>query len=143
MVRSVDITTQTLQGFLDDAWDAAPVQANTFRAQLRKFESSATLLFSGGSIGSVSKNSVSQSYRGPGLGSYTPVQIANAWRDLINLFDSVKKQIDCLIAAGNTDFPDDTDETIYEAMKSQLIVITEYQPNMTDLYLTSTRPVTW
>lgn len=143
MVRSVDITTQTLQGFLDDAWDAAPADANTFRTELRKFETAARSMTMGGAISSVSKNSTSQSYRGPGVGSYTLVQIADAWRDLINLFDITKARIDELIADDNTDFTDSSDETVYAQMKNQLRVITEYSPNMTDLYLTASRPHTW
>jgi len=64
------------------------------RDQLRSYERNAEALFRGGSIASVAKNAASQSYRGPGLGSYTPVQIANAWRILINLFDQTKIWID-------------------------------------------------
>lgn len=63
--------------------------APALRNQLRAYEKASEALFRGGSIASVSKNSASQSYRGPGLGSYTPVQLANAWRQLISLYDQV------------------------------------------------------
>jgi len=138
----VDITTETLQAFLDDAWDAAPAQANTLRDQLRTFEKSVTKLFSQGSLASVQKNAASQSYRGPGLGSYTPVQIANAWRGLINLFDSTKAEVDAEIAAADTQAPaNDQDPVIYGRMKLQLLPVTEYQADITSLLLPVTLAV--
>ena len=91
----MDISTETLQAFLDDAWDAAPDSASTLRNQLRTFEKAVTAQFSTvGSIGSVSKNSTSQSYRGPGVGQYTVAQIQTAWRMLINLYDQTKQSLD-------------------------------------------------
>jgi hypothetical protein len=145
----VDITTETLQSFLDDAWDAAPSSANSLRDQLRSFEKAVTAQYSQGSIASVSKNSFSQTYRGPGLGSYTLVQIANAWRTLINLFDEEKQRADFIQAAGDAwfiaKFPNyssgdspDTDPAIYDLMKNRLFVITEYQTDLSDLRLRPT-----
>jgi hypothetical protein len=149
----VDISAETLQGFLENAWDAAPDNANTLRDQLRVYEKSALNLFSGGSIGSVSKNSTSQSYRGPGLGSYTPVQIANAWRMLISLFEMEKCRTDNAYKAATaippqswavpflTQFPDyaqDTDPAVYGLMKKQLEPVNEYQTDMTLLRLEPT-----
>jgi len=137
----MDVTVQTYQAFLDDAWDAAPATANSLRDQLRTFERAATRLFSAGSLASVAKNSASQAYRGPGIGSYTPVQIANVWRDLINLFDEEKIRIDAALAGGEAadadddDQPDDTDESVYNAMRQRLLVITEYQVDVSEIRL--------
>lgn len=158
----MDVSAETLQAFLDNAWDAAVAGANTLRPQFRLFETAATNLFAGGSIGSVSKNSVSQSYRGPGLGSYTPVQIANTWRMLINLYDEEKHRTDWYYnlflqfptneqgIAFNTLYPtykDDPDTAVYAFMQGRLIPVDEYQTDLTDLRLPLTlapnRAVTW
>lgn len=138
----MDITTETLQTFLDDAWDAAPDAANTLRDQLRTFEKAATNLFRQGSLSSVSKNSASQSYRGPGLGSYTPVQISNAWRTLINIFDSVKDALDFAGGTGiqvdDQTIQGDSDPQVYAGMKSQLRIVDSCQTDMTQLRLPNT-----
>lgn len=149
----MDISAETLQAFLENAWDAAPNAANTLRQQLRVYEVAATNLFSGGSIGSVSKNSTSQSYRGPGLGSYTPVQIANAWRNLINLFEQQKCETDAVYAAATAippqqwavpflvKFPtyaEDPDPAVYCLMTKQLLPVNEYQTDLTVLRLQPT-----
>jgi len=137
----VDITTETLQGFWDDAWDSCAASANSFRDQLRAYEKAANRQFSVGSIASVSKNSANQSYRGPGVGSYTVVQIANTWRTLINLFDRIKAEVDAEISADDTQKPpDDYDPTVYE--RGLLILgnqpVTEYSSDFTDLLLPPT-----
>lgn len=92
----MDVSVETLRSFLDQAWEVSQAAAPpiTLRAQLRTYERNVSTFFAGGTIGSVSKNSTSQTYRGPGLGSYTVVQIANAWRTLLNLFDATKNWID-------------------------------------------------
>lgn len=139
----MDISTETLQAFLDDAWDAAPASASTLRPQLRAYEKSITAQFSTvGSIGSVSKNSTSQSYRGPGVGSYTLVQISTAWRQLINLYDEIKLLADYLQARANDcfiqQFPNyeaDPDVVVYTIMKERLIVVNDYQVDLTNLRL--------
>ena len=138
----MDISTETLQSFLDDAWDAAPAEANTLRDTLRGYEKAATRLFSAGSLASVGKNSANQAYRGPGVGSYTPVQIANAWRTLITLFDRVKRAIDRELAEPVPADPDapvnDADLTVYTCMMANLQVVTEYQSDITELLLPPT-----
>lgn len=140
----MDVTTETFQAFLDDAWDAAPQQANTLRDQLRTFEKQVTALFRLGSIGSVSKNAASQSYRGPGIGQYTPAQIQTVWRGLINLFDEVKACIDAELAEQPETPPDpnpptnDADPTVYAGMKCRLQVVTEYSSDLTNLRLQPT-----
>ena len=135
----MDITTETVQAILDDAWDACPLTANSLRDQLRTFEKGVTKLFSGGSLASVAKNNSSQAYRGPGVGSHTPVQIANAWRKLINLFDQAKNEIDLELTANDTQKPpDDLDPSIYARMQQSLVIVDEYQPDITDLLLPPT-----
>src|SRR5579862_879288 len=130
----MDIPIETYAAFLDDAWDASPQEANSLRGQLRTFEKQVTTLFSQGSIASVGKNSANQSYRGPGLGSFTPAQLQYLWRRLINLFDSTKNEVDAEIALPDTQAPaNDQDPVIYGRMMLQLQPVTEYQPDMTDL----------
>lgn len=138
----MDITPETLQSFLEDAWDACPAAANNLREQLRVYEKAATQLYRGGTIGSVSKNSSSQSYRGPGLGSYTPVQIANAWRLLVNLYDDTVAWVAWQIANPPTNPPawwpdnaDDTDIFFFKRMLCALRGVPEYQVDLTDLRL--------
>ncbi len=149
----VDVSAETLQAFADNAWDAATAAANSFRPQLRYYEQGATNLFAGGSIGSVSKNSTSQSYRGPGVGSYTPVQIANSWRMLINLYDEVlgfcnrlytlsqanpppsPNSLPAQFIAKFPGFNDDPDEAVYFFMQRRLQPVESYQTDLTDLRL--------
>ncbi len=141
----MDVTIQTYQTFLDDAWDAAPQGANTLRDQLRAFEKTLSPLFNQGSLASVSKNSASQTYRGPGLGSYTTPQITKVWRDLINLYDHTLNRVNCLLNATIKPNPlptwwpaDNTDNTLYGFMKYRLVECSEYSMDMTYLRLPPT-----
>ena len=139
----MDIAVETLQAFLDDAWDAAASGANSFRDQLRAYEKGITAQFSSvGSLGSVSKNSTNQSYRGPGLGQYTVAQIQTAWRMLINLFDQTKEKTDWLNAnsPGFRDeypsYPTDADQAVYDFTSKWLRNdFSNYQIDLTDLRL--------
>jgi hypothetical protein len=98
---------------LDDAWDAAPAGANTLREQLRANEVTAGQILAAGSLASVSKNSASQAWALSGPGAFTPAELVRAWRDLLNLFDSIS---DLMTRGAETV----TDEAIYAEMKSQL-----------------------
>lgn len=102
-----------LQRLLDDAWDAAPAGANTLREQLRANEVTAGQILAAGSLASVSKNSASQAWALSGPGAFTPAELVRAWRDLLNLFDSIS---DLMTRGAETV----TDEAIYAEMKSQL-----------------------
>lgn len=149
----MDISIETLQGFLEDAWDAAKDAANTLRPQLRGYESSVRALSSQGALGSVSKNSTSQSYRGPGLGSYTPIQIADAWRMLIQNYDQNLAKANAFQRLTVSDptcqaaewfaglFPDfaaDPDSAVYFFMKCDLQSVPSYQPDVSYLRLQAT-----
>ena len=103
---------------LDDAWDAAPEGALTLRAQLRANERTAGLIVSGGSLSSVSKNNASQSYAF-GSGGITATEIANVWRELIDLYDLVA---DSRTTAGG----DTTDDAVYPEMKRRLVAVREF-----------------
>ena len=94
---------------LEDAWDNAGDGANTLRAELRINEKAVGSLIASGQIQSVGKNSASQSYAF-GTGALTLPQLAEAWRDLINLFDT---------CAGIVDSPA-TDDSIYAEMTARL-----------------------
>jgi len=139
----MDIAVETLQAFFDDAWDAAGSGANSLRDQLRAYEKSITAQFSSvGSLGSVSKNSTNQSYRGPGLGQYTVAQIQTAWRMLINLSDQMKDKTDWL-NKNNPDFQSeyptystDSDLAVYNFVSCWLRNdFSSYQVDLTNLRL--------
>jgi hypothetical protein len=137
----VDITVETYQGFLDDAYDASKTNGQGLRQTLRNFEKACNPLFQQGTLGNVAKNNASQSYRGPGLGSYTIVQIANTWRQLINLFDQSKNKVVWMLANPPSVLPTwwpkaDNDASIYNSMAWQLgYNVSEYQVDLTDLRL--------
>lgn len=162
----MDIPTETLQLFLDNAWDDAPDAANTLRQQMRANERAAGSLFSSsGSLNSVSKNSASQAYRGASLGSLTLVQIQNGWRTLINGYDAQKRETDCLywlsqnqptspagqwFIAKYPTYAQDPDPAVYDALKCAFEPIGEYECDLTILRLQPTQfmggliqPQTW
>lgn len=103
---------------LEDAWDAAPETAASLREQLRANERAAGLVVSGGSLSSISKNASSHSYAF-GSGNITPKEIANVWRELIDLFDLI-------FASRTTAGGDTTDEAVYAEMNRRLIPCVEF-----------------
>jgi len=140
----VDISVEKLQFFLETAWVNAPKDANTLRDQMFTYETTARNLARGGSIGSVSKNNASHSYRGPGLGTYTPDQLGDAWRMLINFYEDSLRWVKWAILNPPTPLPDwwpvappdgDYDPATYAAMKWKLKGCTEYQTDLSDLRL--------
>ena len=121
------VTTDDLARFWDDAWDAAPEATNTFRQQIRDFEKLSGRLVSAGSLGSVSKNSSSQTFAPYNGGNLTQAEIARAWRELINLFDRIK----AAFIADSVAAP--TDEQIYAEGVSQLSnPVTETRPDFSE-----------
>lgn len=108
---------------LDDAYDAATLGdlPKPLREQLRENETAAGRLVSAGSLSSVSKNSASQSYAF-GYGHLTAVEIARAWRTLIDLFDSTA-----------TDLSSSVDATIKAEMMRRLVPIREFTKDFTCL----------
>ena len=117
------VTTNDRRRMLEDAWDAAPEGALTLREQLRANERAAGLVVSGGSLSSISKNQSSHSYAfGPG--NITPVEVANTWRDLIDLFDTISA---AYVAAGLA--ADDVD--IYPEMNRRLVPVREFTKDFT------------
>ncbi len=127
----MDIDCRTLACWSDNAWDDAPEAAQSFRSQLRLMESNANNLFSSGSIGSVSKNSASQSYAGAGFGRFSVAQIQQGFRMLIELYDSNKRETQCIynlsqqyptnqcgidFLAKYPNYAQDPDQAIYDRM---------------------------
>ncbi len=112
-------TTADLRRLLDDAWDAAPLGGDTLRETLRTLETTAGAAVAGGNPSSISKNSASVSYTF-GVGAFTAVDIARAWRELIDLFD---------IVAANTSGDDD----IYAEMKRRLVAVRDFTKDFTCL----------
>ncbi len=74
---------------LDDAYDDSVSTGTTMREQLRAKERAAGSLVAGGSLSSISRNSASHSYAPPGRGNVTPNDLADGWRNLIDLYDVV------------------------------------------------------
>lgn len=111
---------------LEDAWDAAPNGALTLREQLRTNERAAGRSVSGGSLSSISKNQSSHSYAPGGSGNITPVEIANIWRELIDLYDLLVESF----TAAETDT---SDETVYAEMKRRLVPVREFTKDFTTI----------
>lgn len=146
----MDIDVRTLACWLENAWDDAPASANTLRVQLRNMERNAANLFSAGSIGSVSKNSASQSYAGAGFGRFSVAQIQQGYRMLIELYDADLAETAIIYKYSqqyptnqrsidfNTAFPDystDPDKAVYAFMKYDIQPVDNYQIDLTDLRL--------
>ena len=85
------ITSSFLQSCLDDAWDAAKVASPTtpdLRAQLRANEKIARTVVSAGSLSSSTSNGHVAEFADYGAGQVTSAEVAEAWRTLINAYDS-------------------------------------------------------
>lgn len=111
---------------LDDAWEAAVAGAVPLRDSLRTLEKEIGALIATGQIQSVGKNSANQSYAF-GTGALTLPQIAEGWRDLINLFDRCQE----IIVA---DSQANTDDNIYAEMKARCRPVYSTRPDLTNLH---------
>lgn len=116
-------TTQDLQRLLEDAWDNAPEGSLTLREELRRNERAVGELLATGSVQSVSKNTASQSYAYTGNGTLTTAEVARAWRELINLFDTCSAVLTAAATAA-------TDENIYPEMQARLLPVYATRPNL-------------
>lgn len=110
---------------LEDAWDAAPEGALTLREQLRAYERAAGSVVSGGSLASISKNTSSHSYAF-GNGNITATEVANTWRELIDLFD-------LLLASFTEAAIEATDATIYPEMMRRLVPLNSFTKDFTEV----------
>jgi len=129
------IATQHLQRMLDDAWDAATDGADTLRDSLRAQEKTVGELLASGQIQSVSKNSASHSYAFGG-GTLTLNELAQGWRDLINLFDYCREVIADDAQAIN-------DDNIVAEMRARLVPRYSDQTNMALLHNSGLPPSAW
>lgn len=158
----MDIDARTLACWNDNAFDDATAGANSFRPQLRVMERGAANLFASGSIGSVSKNSASQSYAGAGFGRFSVAQIQQGYRMLIELYDDCLRMANYLYNLSqnypaNADgqcfikkYPNyeaDPDQAVYDLMSYRLIPVEDYQIDLSYLRLQPTLganiPQTW
>jgi len=103
---------------LDDAWDAAvaAVVADaepSLRPKLRANETIAREAIASGSLASVSANGRTTQFS---TGGVQQESIAEAWRDLVDLYDKIKVEL------ASTD-----DEEIKTEMMARLIPITEWE----------------
>lgn len=110
---------------LEDAWDAAPEGALTLREQLRAYELAAGLVISGGSLSSISKNQSNHSYAF-GSGNITAKEVANVWRELIDLYDLLVNSYEAAAL-------DVSDETIYPEMMRRLVPINSFTTDFTGI----------
>lgn len=144
----MDIDSRTLACWAENAWDDCPANANSLREQLRKMERGAAALFASGSLGSVSKNSASQSYAGAGFGRFSVAQIQQGFRMLIELYDAALNQSKCIyqlaqqyptnqvgidFLAKYPTYAADPDETCYDGMAACLRPVEEYQVDLSVL----------
>ena len=84
------ITTDEKRRRLEDAWDAT-TNASSLRDTLRVLESNAGRQIAGGSLSSVAANGRHSAFAAQGPGQLTPVEVAQIYRQLIDLFDQSKK----------------------------------------------------
>lgn len=104
-----------LLAFLDDAFEAHQEDdSRSVREWLREFERQSRQLISGGALQSVSKSSASQTYA-IGAGQLTATQIARIWRELIQFYDAVRRDLEC----GSDSV---SEEDIYNEMVARLNV---------------------
>ena len=116
-------------------------------------ERGAANLFAAGSLGSVSKNSASQSYAGAGFGRFSVVQIQQGYRMLIELYDSELWETQCLanlaqqypanqcgieFAQAYPNYAADPDQAVYDRITRRLIPAENYQVDLSDLRLKPT-----
>ena len=144
----MDIDTRTLACWAENAWDDCSADANSLRVQLRLMERNAANLFSAGSLGSVSKNSTSQSYAGAGFGRFSVAQIQQGYRMLIELYDWLLIEATRVYNSVGTcqqnfiakypNFGQDPDQAVYDAITFRLQPIDDYQIDLGDLRLRPT-----
>jgi hypothetical protein len=109
-------------------------------------ERSAASLFAAGSIGSVSKNSASQSYAGAGFGRFSVAQIQQGYRMLIELYDwllaETGRMNTCAVAwfvAKYPNYAQDPDFAIWDALSYRLgNPVENYEIDLSDLRLRPT-----
>ena len=77
--------------FVDEAWDDPA--ALTLRSQMRAYESAAYQVMSGGTFSSTSANGRHVALTGSGPGQATQLDIAEAWRRLIDVYDASATQL--------------------------------------------------
>lgn len=142
----MDIDSRTLACWAENAWDDCPAAPLSLRSQLRLMERSAASLFAAGSIGSVSKNSASQSYAGAGFGRFSVAQIQQGYRMLIELYDwllaETGRMNTCAVAwfvAKYPNYAQDPDFAIWDALSYRLgNPVENYEIDLSDLRLRPT-----
>ena len=154
----MDIDTRTLACWAENAWDDCPATPRSLRDQFRLMERNAASLFASGSIGSVSKNSASQSYAGSGFGRFSVVQIQQGFRMLIELYDWLLIEETKIFNSTGTchndfiaqypTFQQDPDQAVWEALFLRLGNPTDnYEVDLSYLRLQPTLggpyPYTW
>lgn len=108
---------------LDDAYDDSVSSASTLRDTMRAKERAAGALVAGGSIANISRNNASHSHAF-GRGNITTLEIAKAWRELIDLFD---------VVSASSDYSSATDEEKKAEMMRRLIPVKEFFKDYTCL----------
>ena len=116
------VSSKLLRLFLDDAWDATDSSTLTLRQQLRAWESDVREIIAGGSIGSTSANGRHVSYASSQEGNITQLDIAEAWRRLIDVHD--QSVLDLGAPSDGSE-----DQAVYDRMMTHLREILGYTNN--------------
>ena len=79
------LSSKILRALVDNAWDDP--RAITLRQQLRVFETQAHEVIAGGTYSSTSANGRHVALTGSGPGQATQLELAEAWRYLVDTYD--------------------------------------------------------
>jgi len=114
-----------LLAFLNDAWNRAPLSANSLRETLFNDQINALQLVKTGSVSSVGKNSTSQSYKDYGPGALTHTQIVEGLSNLLAFYDQIKGKIEAeFVASADFDYTEpadfDYDPTVCDLLRKGL-----------------------
>lgn len=95
------ITASDKRRLLEDAWDLTETGKKlSLRDQLRELEKSAGLILQGGSQEQISANGRTTKFFAHGVGQITSLDMAQAYRELIDLFDDSKRFLKFCAAYG-------------------------------------------
>lgn len=90
------VSSKLLRMFVDDAWDDP--SALLLREQLRAYETAARQILAGGTFSSTSANGRHVALTGSGPGHATQLEVAEAWRYLIDTYDRSVQELGIVVA---------------------------------------------
>ena len=137
------VATPILRASLDDAYDAAQQSRRALRDQMRAYETTARTAVANGSLSHVGMSSRSTGFSNYGAGQITQEQWVEAWRHLIDTFDTRLADIQCWQARQVPPVTTPvTDLQVKTAMlKCDLVACTEAYPDFTVIDLPRPTPL--